>query len=262
MECLTAGCLPHTCAFRIRVRLGPGIHSSCGQQVWRTKAKDGLRDQRTNGEPQIQHTSVCCVSFLELSPGSLPKPRPYRRSRFVCSYSYCPSKAPSQSEVVVHCNLNLLLRSQITFGGLDRGLAEQEFDLLQISAVLSAEFAQVRRRSWAPKCSIPICFDDCSTTDQIAQSPSSSATSLPDFESSRSSLPFSSLTAAIQASIPCFAQIGTATVRIRPPLPRRSMITQPSYPELNVFDLQRGEFLPAQSATDEKSDDHIIALAL
>jgi hypothetical protein len=28
----------------------------------------------------------------------------------------------------------------------------------------------IRRRSWAPKCSMPICFDDCSTIDQTAQS--------------------------------------------------------------------------------------------
>lgn len=31
--------------------------------------------------------------------------------------------------------------------------------------------AQVRRRSCAPECSIPICFDGCSTTNQIAQPP-------------------------------------------------------------------------------------------
>src|SRR5260370_17738592 len=29
--------------------------------------------------------------------------------------------------------------------------------------LLRQSLAQVRRRSWAPKCSIPICFDDCST---------------------------------------------------------------------------------------------------
>ena len=40
-------------------------------------------------------------------------------------------------------------------------MAEEEFNLLQIPAVLPAEFAQVRRRSLAPKCSMPICFNDC-----------------------------------------------------------------------------------------------------
>jgi len=75
------------------------------------------------------------------------------------------------------------------------------------------------------KCSISICFDDCSTTDQMAQSPSSSPRILPDFKRERSSRPASILAAVFQASIPCFTQIGTATVRMRPPLPRRSIIT-------------------------------------
>jgi hypothetical protein len=35
-----------------------------------------------------------------------------------------------------------------------------------------------------------------------------------------------------------------------------------SLSELNVFDLQRCEFLPTQSATDEESDDLIVALTL
>jgi hypothetical protein len=47
--------------------------------------------------------------------------------------------------------------------------------------------AQVRRRLWAPKCSIPICFDDCSTIDQTAQSLSVSRLILPDFEAGRPS---------------------------------------------------------------------------
>jgi hypothetical protein len=45
-------------------------------------------------------------------------------------------------------------------------MPEQELDLLEVAAILAAELgAQVRRRSWAPNCSIPICFDECSTTD-------------------------------------------------------------------------------------------------
>jgi hypothetical protein len=52
---------------------------------------------------------------------------------------------------------------------------------------------------------------------------------LPDFESGRSRLPLSISAAAIQASIPCFTQMGTATVRRRPALPRRSMMTPSSF---------------------------------
>jgi hypothetical protein len=74
----------------------------------------------------------------------------------------------------------------------------------------------------APKCSIPICFADCSTTDQIAQSPNSSPINFPLLESGRSKRPSSILAAVIQASIPCLTQSGIATVRTRPPFPQRS----------------------------------------
>ncbi len=60
------------------------------------------------------------------------------------------------------------------------------------------------------------------------------------FERGRSSRPSSIFAAVIQALIACFTQMGTATVRILPPLPRRSMITH--LPSLNVFNVQGGEF--------------------
>jgi hypothetical protein len=41
----------------------------------------------------------------------------------------------------------------------------------------------------ARKCSIPICFDDCSTTDHTAQSLRMSRLTFPDFETERSSRP-------------------------------------------------------------------------
>jgi hypothetical protein len=43
--------------------------------------------------------------------------------------------------------------------------------------------------------------------DHIAQSPSSSPTILPDFESGRSSLPLSMLAALIQASMACLIHV-------------------------------------------------------
>ena len=45
----------------------------------------------------------------------------------------------SQSQIVIHGNGDLLLGTEIAFSRLDRGVAEQEFDLLQIPAVLPAE---------------------------------------------------------------------------------------------------------------------------
>ncbi len=44
-----------------------------------------------------------------------------------------------QAKVVVDRNLDILLRPQITFGRLDRRVPQQEFDLLEIPAVLAAE---------------------------------------------------------------------------------------------------------------------------
>jgi transposase len=49
------------------------------------------------------------------------------------------SSSGSKSEIVVHSDLDLLVRPQIPFGGLDRGVAEQELDLLQIAAAFAAE---------------------------------------------------------------------------------------------------------------------------
>src|SRR5438445_10057393 len=93
----------------------------------------------------------------------------------------------------------------------------------------------------APKCSIPICLDDCSTTDQMAQSPSSSPTILPDFESGRNRLPLSISAAAIQASIPCFTQMGTATVRPLPTslsIPHQIPFVQLPIAQLNELDAE------------------------
>lgn len=45
----------------------------------------------------------------------------------------------SQPRVVVNGDGNLLLRAKLAFGSLDRGVAEQEFDLFEVSAVLATE---------------------------------------------------------------------------------------------------------------------------
>jgi hypothetical protein len=48
--------------------------------------------------------------------------------------------APSlKPQIIIHRDLDVLLRPQIAFGGLDRGMPEQELDLLQIPAILAAE---------------------------------------------------------------------------------------------------------------------------
>ncbi len=44
-----------------------------------------------------------------------------------------------QSQIIIHRDLDVLLGAEIALGGLDRGVAEQELDLLQVPAVLPAE---------------------------------------------------------------------------------------------------------------------------
>ena len=45
----------------------------------------------------------------------------------------------SQSQVIVHRDLDILFGAKITLGGLDRRVPQQEFDLLEISSTLPAE---------------------------------------------------------------------------------------------------------------------------
>src|SRR5260370_6340840 len=119
--------------------------------------------------------------------------------------------------------------------------------------------AQVRRRSWAPKCSIPICFDDCSTTDQTAQSLSVSRFTFPLLETERSRRPSSMPAAIIQALMPCFTQMGMATVRMRRPLPSR---LAPPLALLDGRDVELGQLVPPQGAANQKGQDHVVAFAL
>ena len=50
------------------------------------------------------------------------------------------SRSPLESKVVVHRDLDILLRPQIAFSGLDGGVPQQKLDLLQIPAVFAAQF--------------------------------------------------------------------------------------------------------------------------
>jgi hypothetical protein len=58
--------------------------------------------------------------------------------------------AESKPQIIVHSDLYILLRTQIPLRGLNRGMAEQELDLLEIPAVLAAELG-----AGAPLCRIP-----------------------------------------------------------------------------------------------------------
>ena len=129
-----------------------------------------------------------------------------------------------QSEVVVYGNLDLLLGAEVAFGRLDGGVAEQELDLFDISAVLAAELGASAAEVVRPEALDPDLPGACSTTDQTAQ-PLMLALTLPPLVTARSSLPSSTPAAVIQVLIPCLTQAGIATVRTRRPLPSRSAST-------------------------------------
>lgn len=74
---------------------------------------------------------------------------------------------------------------------------------LRSPPALRQSLAQVRRRSCAPKRSMPICLADCSTPDQTTQLLSSFLFSLPAFDTGRSSRPATIFAAASQASVLC-----------------------------------------------------------
>jgi hypothetical protein len=92
---------------------------------------------------------------------------------------------------------------------------------------------------------MPICFDDCSTTDQTAQSLRVSRLTLPLFETERSSRPSSMTAAVIQASMPLFDPDGDGDGADAPALA-----------------LEVGQFVPPERAADQQPQDHIVAFAL
>jgi len=96
----------------------------------------------------------------------------------------------------------------------------------------------------ASQCSIPICCDDCSTTDQTAQSLSVSRLTFPLLETERSSRPLSMAAAVIQASMPCFTQMGWRRCVCVAPCPRGR--PGPSVPRVAGWSRRRAR--PARSA--------------
>ena len=126
-------------------------------------------------------------------------------------------RTTSEPQGVVHCDGDLLLRTQITLRRLDRAVPKQELDLLQVAARLSAELGAgpaevVRSKALDPNL-LRRLLDDRPDRPVARLSP----TFLPPFEIDRSNRPSSIPAAVIQALIPCLTQTGMATVRTRLP---------------------------------------------
>src|SRR5271170_5807602 len=82
---------------------------------------------------------------------------------------------------------------------------------------------------------------------------------LPALLIERKSIPLVIPAAVSQASIPAFTQSGTGMVRMWPPLPIRSAITQCSS-LLYDFNAHRSQFRPAEPATQQNRERCIVAL--
>jgi hypothetical protein len=93
---------------------------------------------------------------------------------------------------------------------------QQELDLLQIAAALSAELragpTQIMRSE-----SLDSNFFRRLLDHGLDRPVARLLPTLPPFAIDRSNRPFSMLAAVIQALIPCFTQTGTATIRMRLP---------------------------------------------
>jgi hypothetical protein len=70
-----------------------------------------------------------------------------------------------QAKIIVYRDFYILLRPKIAFGSWIEEWPSRNLICSRSPPFFRQSLAQVRRRSWAPKCSIPICFDDCSTID-------------------------------------------------------------------------------------------------
>jgi hypothetical protein len=82
---------------------------------------------------------------------------------------YCYAVNAQSQPNTAQLNRQTLATSSDLLGSNGATEADHEFDHgsgIQLNKLTPLQsLAQVRRRSWAPNCSMPICFDDGSTAD-------------------------------------------------------------------------------------------------
>ena len=122
-------------------------------------------------------------------------------------------------------------------------------------------FAQVRRRSWAPKRSIPIFFDDCSTTDQTAHSLRVSRLTFPLLDRAQQRAVFDAgrdhpgVDALLDPD-------GDGNGADAPALALKVGQDPPSLSLLDGLDIELGQLVAPEGAADQQRQDDVVAFAL
>jgi hypothetical protein len=132
-----------------------------------------------------------------------------------------------QPDSIIDCITESLLAPQVAFRRLHRNVPQRELNLLQFPTGLMAKTgASPALRSWGARAGISQSFAFCFTIPQMTLGLKPVPQTLPALLIERRRVPAVIPEAAVQASIPAFTQSGTGMVRMWPPLPTRSAMTQ------------------------------------
>jgi hypothetical protein len=217
--------------------------TSSSKSIGRRPARH-VHNSRWRAAP-TKHTSIAncrstsgqpCPSGRRKDPGR----QTYRRSRLDASLSGVPfTRATSfqnHSKILqvaptnrgAHRYLNVLLGPQIELAGLDGGVSMQKLSARDRHHSSDRVWRRYGGGRVAPKRSRPICFDDCSTSDQTAQSLRLSRLGFPLFETERCNRP---------SSIPGCDDLKVGQHQARPG------VLDP-----NREHLKKGKFMPAKDS--------------
>jgi hypothetical protein len=169
---------------------------------------------------------------------------------------------PVQSQVIARRVGYVLLRAQVSLGGLD-GLAERNLNwICSIGTLpLCASLANVRRTSWGASSS-PIFFAFSLTTRYKAWVESLSPVMRSALSTARNSFPSVIPAAVVQRSIRGFGPYRNG--HGADPFPLADEIGDQPAPIalLNIFQLERNELFSSQSGAEEQPEQRAIALRL
>jgi hypothetical protein len=131
-----------------------------------------------------------------------------------------------EADLIVHSESELLLAAEVMFRCLDRHVAEEELDLIELAASQMTETRTCARRSWGASFSIPVASAALLTISQSTFGVIPSPQIFPDLLIALNRQPSLIPLASVQRSSASFTHSGIGTVRIWPAFPWRSAITQ------------------------------------